>query len=721
MTTDLIDPGEAQQTEAPEDATASEARAAAAEEGVPAEPLPGPGWWPILTTRREAVAYGVIFATALIMRLWDLGSQAVHHDESLHGFFSWKLLMGEGFEHNPLMHGVFLFLSNAGVFFLFGDNEYTMRVAPALFGAALVLVPPLLRNRLGNGGALLAAVMLAFSPSLLYFSRFARNDLIMAVWTLGLVGVMWRYIDERRPRYLYWAAAIIALGFSTKETMYLSIAILSVGLLLVAYKDVGLWIWGRRSMKEWGPAAGFLLLMITLTLPLWGALSGVFQNWLNITLAAPAGTAGAEPGEPQGAGFAIAIAISVTLLVIGTGFGFFWGRRVWLAAWAIAAAIFVVIMSTCFDHPSGIATGVWQSLGYWLAQQDVNRGEQPWYYYFMVVSVYEFLPWTIAIGASAYYAIKGNAFSRFLVFWAIATFVAYTFAGEKMPWLLVHVALPLIILSAKALGDVISFIPWRRALKYGGILLLPGVIAFLVVLWRLIHYEFPAEGRGAAFGGMFGMLVFEGLLLLGLYELGRRVGYRAALSGVLVAFAILMAAFTVRAGWTAAFVNRDVPREMLIYTQSSPELHELAKEIETIAALTDEREDMKITIDSAHAFTWPWAWYLRDYKNAGYPDYSNSTPDTKADVAVAVISSDNTGKVAANYEGYSEPRHIVHRWWFPEDYRGLTPGQFFGTIIDRDAWRESVDYFLYRELPDPLPGIYSDVYFRDDIPLQVVR
>ena len=720
MTTETADVAQDHAVEVDTDGPLPVVEPALPESEAAEEPRCGRGWLPGLTCRWEAAAYGSIFIVALVMRLWDLGSRAVHHDESLHGYFSWQLYAGQGYEHNPMMHGVFLFLSNAGAFHLFGDSEFAMRLVPALFGAALILVSLLLRNRLGNVGALVAAGMLAFSPALLYFSRFARNDIMMAVFTLGLVGVMWRYLDERKPRYLYAAAAIIALGFATKETMYITVAIVGAALLAMSWKDVGLWIWGRRSMKEWGPAAGFLLVLATLTLPLWGAASAIVQGPLSLTLAAKPGTEGAATGEPLGAGLALAIAISVVLLLVGMGLGIYWGRRVWLTAWAIAAAIFVVIMSVWFDHPAGVATGIWQSLGYWLAQQDVARGEQPWYYYFITVSVYEFLPWTIAVGAGVYYAVRGNAFTRFLVFWALATFVAYSLAGEKMPWLLVNVTLPLIILSAKALGDVISRIPWRRAMRYGIWLLLPGVFAFLLVLWRLIFTDF--EGGAGAFGAMFGMLVFEGVLLVGLYELGRRIGRRAAFGGVLLALAVLMGLLTVKAGWVATYENSDMPVEMLVYTQSSPALHALAKEIDAIAALTGEREEMKITIDSHEAFTWPWAWYLRRYENVDYPDFGTGDPPKDPTAKVAVINSRNNEKVAASYaENYSEPRRLVHRWWFNEDYKELTTGDFFRTIINRNAWRGAVDYFLYRKRPEGIGGVDSYVYFRNDIPVRIAR
>ena len=124
------------------------------------------------------------------------------------------------------MHGPLQFEANAAIFFIFGDSDYTSRLLYAIAGTTLVALPMFFRSRLGRLGALFTSVMLAFSPALLYFSRFARNDILMAVWVLGLVICMWRYIDEGKHRYVYIAAALLALAFASKETSYLITALL---------------------------------------------------------------------------------------------------------------------------------------------------------------------------------------------------------------------------------------------------------------------------------------------------------------------------------------------------------------------------------------------------------------------------------------------------------------------------------------------------------------
>src|SRR5579872_403550 len=95
----------------------------------------------------------------LVLRFWDLGAKAFHHDESLHAFYSWRLYDGEGYVHDPMMHGPLLFELNALVYLLFGSSDFTARLVPALIGTAIIGMPFLLRNELGRAGAIAASLL----------------------------------------------------------------------------------------------------------------------------------------------------------------------------------------------------------------------------------------------------------------------------------------------------------------------------------------------------------------------------------------------------------------------------------------------------------------------------------------------------------------------------------------------------------------------------------
>ena len=382
------------------------------------------------------------------MRLWDLGARAMHHDESLHALYSYGLANGEGYQHNPMMHGPFQFESNAAIFLVLGDSEYTARLGVALMGTLLVALPMLFRGRLGRPGALIIAAGLAFSPAMLYFSRFARNDIYMAVWSLGLVIAMWRYLDEGRSRYLYASAALLALAFATKETAFILVAILGSYLVLeivapqVALDEArhgaagplasrsgraafrGLRSGLRRPLFEGAERHGaFLTLLATLTLAQCAAFISFFQDtpllsWSNLVLVQPVGSP--HIGAPDGGGIVVAFLVVAGLIGLSVYWGAKWRWPVWWRCAAIFWVIWVLMYSTFFTNPVGIGSGIWQSLGYWIIQQDVARGNQPWYYYFIITSVYEFLPLVLGLLAAAIFIRRGDWFNLLFVFALLA-------------------------------------------------------------------------------------------------------------------------------------------------------------------------------------------------------------------------------------------------------------------------------------------------------------
>ena len=698
-------------------------------------------WW-------ELAGYGGLLIVAATTRLWDLGSRAMHHDESLHAFYAWNLANGKGYEHNPMMHGPFQFESSAAIFLVLGDSDYTARLLYALMGTLLVALPLLFRGRLGRIGALFVATGLTFSPALLYFSRFARNDIVSAVWTLGLVIAMWRYIDEEKNRYLYAASALLALMFTTKETSYIGTAVLGLYLVLVvaanklARAGEGLSVEGlsppaaaaRAVSSVWSSVrrkpllagverpASFLILLITLTMPQWSAFISLFQDWRilswsNLVLAQPVGRP--HIGAPEGGGIVIAFVVVVSLLGLSARWGSRWNWSIWWRCALIFYAVWALLYSTFFTNMIGIGSGIWQSLGYWAVQQDVARGDQPWHYYLIISSVYEFLPLILAVVAAVYYARRNDVFGRFLVYWAVATFVMYTLASEKMPWLLVNVTLPLIVLSGKFLADVVRGIEWRRLVAGGGLLLLPGVPLLLVLLWQLAFFD-SDTGEAANLLFLLGLAAAAlAMIAFGVY-LARGTGSRNFAAFALVPVALILLALSVRTGWIASYRNGDVPVEMIVYTQTSPDIVGLVSQIEQLADATGRNDGVPVSVDQTSGFTWPWAWYFRDYARVDFPTYAGLPPEGAPDSAVVLVHLRNQDEVdEALREGFTEGVRFKHRWWFPEHkYKRLTLRKFLGAFLDRDAWRRSMDYFLYRKGVDRehLGSEDAVAYFRTPAP-----
>ncbi len=173
----------------------------------------------------EKIAYVVILTLAILTRFWDLGARVMSHDESLHTRFSWDLYQGSGFAHTPLMHGPLLFHATAFFYLLFGDNDFTARIYPALLGVLLVMTPWFMRKWLGKYGTIATSILLLISPMILYYSRYIRHDIPSIIAAVVIAISIWRYMELRKLPALLWIAGAQAVMFASKEVSFIYIAI----------------------------------------------------------------------------------------------------------------------------------------------------------------------------------------------------------------------------------------------------------------------------------------------------------------------------------------------------------------------------------------------------------------------------------------------------------------------------------------------------------------
>ncbi|MFT4041418.1 MAG: TIGR03663 family protein, partial [Thermomicrobiales bacterium] len=207
-----------------------------------------PGRWPPAITL-EGLLYCIILALALLTRFWDLGSRALHHDESLHAYYSWMLATGQGYHHDPLTHGPFLFHFNALIYMLFGASDITTRFTSAIFGVILVMQPIMLRGerQLRRWGALTASTLLLISPAFLYQARYIRHDSFTVVGALLLLTAIVRYIERPSRGWLVTMGATIGFLIANHEIVF--------GLVAIFFGVVG-------AALLWGPLRRLIPLVI---------------------------------------------------------------------------------------------------------------------------------------------------------------------------------------------------------------------------------------------------------------------------------------------------------------------------------------------------------------------------------------------------------------------------------------------------------------------------
>ena len=470
----------------------------------------------------EFILYTIIGALAVLTRFWDLSSRAEHHDESLHAYFSWLFYVGDGYTHDPLMHGPTLFHTNAFAYLLFGDNDYTSRLWPALLGVILILLPILLRGPqlLGRWGALACSTLLLFSPSLLYQSRYIRHDPLVLVMTLAIVISALRYLERPERKWVVTIAVMAGLLFATMEVSFIIAFVLvsfvavitlwqisrrALGLMILTGIGVGA-VW--KIMPALGAPAlptipwenptssnirafsqdlathpivlaalGVILLGIVLIL---GALDRVRDrsqpSWIQSVFA---------PAPPDTTGHAFYNLVSDR-------------RSVWIAV-SLGLVLFAAFFTSMYTNMFGLGSGTVGALGYWLGQHDVQRADQPWFYYLLMLPQYELVAVTLfplGIFLTARKLIpairhgepvgRRNYMRGLFIYWALINLAIFSWAGEKMPWLTVHMALPMILLSASIIGGGIEQLEAavaRRQISRGMLWLVAAGIPIVSVTW----------------------------------------------------------------------------------------------------------------------------------------------------------------------------------------------------------------------------------------------
>lgn len=212
------------------------------------------------------LAFGGILVLALGLRLADLGSVPLSDAEarealsSAAGTDAASAFWSES--ERPASSGLYL----AATWLLFqatGSGEAAARFFPAILGALIVLPPWLLRRRLGDTGALMAAFLLAISPSLVAISRTAGGGSAAVVGlTLAaacLVLAMEGDLAPRRASILLGAS--LAIGLAGGSLFFLGVFGFVIAVLFAGWIGPRAWPTGRfgevlRSVLPAAIAAG---------------------------------------------------------------------------------------------------------------------------------------------------------------------------------------------------------------------------------------------------------------------------------------------------------------------------------------------------------------------------------------------------------------------------------------------------------------------------------
>lgn len=188
-------------------------------------------------------AVSVILLATVLLRFLFLADKPFHHDESLHAYYSHQIASGgRPYEYQALLHGPFLYFFVGAIQFiggLFGhvDSDFVARFPAALFGTISVAMPLLLLPIIGSLSTIFMMVFLCISPTIMYFGRFLREDVFVSVWVLGTVFGIARFLHFRltdrmkSDSALIFSAAMLAFHFVNKENSYIHLVLWALAII----------------------------------------------------------------------------------------------------------------------------------------------------------------------------------------------------------------------------------------------------------------------------------------------------------------------------------------------------------------------------------------------------------------------------------------------------------------------------------------------------------
>jgi uncharacterized protein (TIGR03663 family) len=391
-------------------------------------------------TRAETLVCAAIFILAVVVAVWlrfdRIGLKPFHHDEGVNSYFLLNLAHSGNYRYDPTnYHGPTLYYFALVALRIFGENDFALRLSPALFGLLTVALVWLLRRHLGAVGTPVAAFCLALSPCLVYFSRDFIHEMLFGCFSLGTVVGAWRYAEDKKFRWLALAAVSAGLLFATKETAIVNVTVMVIAILCAAVWDA------TRSLirqRQFTPAA--------MTRDLRRDVAAILPSLDHL-----------------------------------------------LAAIIIFVFINVIFYSSLFTNMKGVRDAV-ESVVMWQRRSGSEHVKTFWYYIGILVKLE--LPLLLGSLLAAVIVVwRGTRFWLFAAAWALGTALAYSIIGYKTPWLMISFVVPMALICGYAAEQMYRLLPVMPLRLVWGAIVAVALIACGRMAWKVNFKAYDDNGN----------------------------------------------------------------------------------------------------------------------------------------------------------------------------------------------------------------------------------
>ncbi|MFC1504734.1 flippase activity-associated protein Agl23, partial [Spirochaetota bacterium] len=551
---------------------------------------------------------------------------------SLYAKYCWDYAEKGHHIYDPMMHGPFLFIVNGTLMKIFGSNDFTSRLLPALCGILLVISCIFLKKELGPGGSLVAALFFMLSPHMVYFTRFLRMDAMVLLFTFWIVIAFIKYIQtqdhKRQALYFILCIASLALLYTVKENSYLhTFEFITFLAMIPLYRII---IDRDLTFKElFSNCTKYLKNNWKLLLVSCFIFIVIFTIFYTIVFS--------QPAALTQRGF----------------FGFFSGS---------------------FMQSVNSVIKAWS---YWLHQNKIQRIHGEYHYFYWRMIMYEFMM-VVGFFIAVYFIFKNKKkeLKIYLIF-TVVIFILFQAAGRiKLPiyaamgakasfgsikealgrFNIISVFLskmhmeclghPLIFIFVAATGFWGMYILFRKKE------LLPAFLLYWA-MFSMLMYSYLGEKVA-----WLGLHIYQPMILLVAYYAERWMRKSRYSFAIFIAIgALYMSYCTYGLNFYNKGVNEANPEEIICFTQN----HDDLKKLNTIIDKASEISGLGFNTPLAIAGTpaWPYSWYLRNYKRWFTPE--GGTP--AADALVFAIDWGKHSQYEYIYTGTHNVERLKMRAW----------------------------------------------------------
>jgi uncharacterized protein (TIGR03663 family) len=312
------------------------------------------------------------------------------------------------------------------MFAVFGASDLVARILPSLAGLFLIpLVWWIYRlGYLDKPQTLIAALFLAISPDMVYFSRFLRHDIFMLFFTLLLVAALLAYCTKKESKYAIIAAIATAGSLCCKEEMPVILIIIGTFFAIAIYQ-------GRFTLPpQWKKDLALGILLIAVTMSILYSAFGAHTDTLvgkdfalNTTGWYQAIEHWLDMHNQQRLGGPAFFYIPLYLL------------------YELPIFILAMIATLQFLLPVDRIRLSLKRVKNWIKRRAFALDTQD----LAATSIRQ-------LAAAREGPDMRDEFIRFCIWWMILSMGFYAWVGEKVPWLLIHQLLPMIFVATYRLN-----------------------------------------------------------------------------------------------------------------------------------------------------------------------------------------------------------------------------------------------------------------------------